>query len=165
MKTILILIILSSISGCSNSNYHFEQVEYRWYTDLEKALKRKEKVEALDLADQNLDKIPSQISEFENLKFLNLKNNNITELPEFLYRNTELRTLLLYGNKGINIDSRISGMTNLTVLEIMQCKMESIPLQICQLKELKLLALGGNNFEYEHIKACLPYCAVIDSVD
>ncbi len=157
-----------SLWQCKQDVYKFEGREYKWYYDLEKALNNKTKVEALDLSNQNLKKVPVEVSELKYLKFISLKGNQLKELPQFIYHNQKIQTLLLTSNRSIRIDSKIGEISNLKVLSLLDCNLDELPKAIFDLKELRYLLIAGNNFNLEQIETFrknLPYCKIADSLD
>lgn len=168
MRTIIILtLILIPFVQCSKDSYVYEGNSYRWFS-IEQAMKNKERTVALDLSDQHLSSIPEEVSELGKLKYLNLKENNLTELPEFIYMNENLTTLLLYQNSNLKLSPSVKNLIGLEILEILQCQMIDLPEEIYELKNLKRFAIGGNKFSEEQIdllKSKLPNCKIYESVD
>jgi len=58
----------------------------------------------LDLSDNDILEIPSDIDKLQNLETLNLRNNNISSIPKSISNIKPLKTFLISGN---NIDSKL----------------------------------------------------------
>uniref|UniRef100_UPI004048FFFD leucine-rich repeat domain-containing protein n=1 Tax=Fulvivirga sp. TaxID=1931237 RepID=UPI004048FFFD len=168
MKSYLILAIAIFFVSCSRDYYKFNNEKFLWHKDLNKALKHPNKILALDLSNQGLTGIPSEVSEFNNLQFLSLTENDISQIPEFIYNNDSIRGLFFYANENLKLSSSIGGMTNLSVLEVIRCGLDSLPVELFELKDLKHLGISGNNLtmeQIEMIKTNLPNCKVMYSID
>ncbi len=75
-------------------------------------------VKALNLSSNRIsDTIPSSITGLENLTYLNLSGNSLSELPSNLGSMTNLEVLELHANK-LEYLPDLSGLTNLTKLDI-----------------------------------------------
>ncbi len=80
------------------------------YTDNKKAeniallpyksyLENPSEVTKIDISNQNLDDIYIDLSQFENLEYLNLSDNQFKSIPEEIFDLPKLKTLLLAGNE------------------------------------------------------------------
>ncbi|MGL1888299.1 MAG: hypothetical protein OCD76_17420 [Reichenbachiella sp.] len=164
---LLFLTILLCFQGCNKNTYEFYGESYKWKT-LKRALKSSDTSVALDISNQNLTSLPTEVADVKNLTFINLKGNKLTELPDFLYNNQNLKTLLLYRNNGLSLAPAIKNLTGLEILEIIGCNMIELPSEIYELQNLKRMAIGGNQFTTEQVnslKAALPNCRIYESID
>lgn len=89
------------------------------YSDLAVALKSPEKVFMLSLNDSDslLTEVPSEISEFKNLRSLNLSECRIESTPDFLKDMDNLETLNLSRNNLKKIPNGTFELTQLKQLE------------------------------------------------
>jgi hypothetical protein len=167
MRLLLSIFFLLIFTQCSKDVYRYGDEEYRWY-DLETALRKTDKVVALDLSSLDLEHIPTEVQQFSNLRFLNLGGNNLKELPEFIYRSNSIEALLLFNNSNLIISPQISRMDSLKILNIGKCGLDEFPEAIYELKNLELLGVSGNNFSLEQLKKIstgMAACRVIISLD
>ena len=75
----------------------------------------------------NLTSISKNIINLENLRFLNLKYNKLTNLPNELFELKYLDTLILDNNKLKKIPDKINKLTNLKYLYLSKNKINTIP--------------------------------------
>lgn len=130
-KTLLILFTL--LIGLSSHAQELDTV----YTDLEKAIKNKDKVIVLDLSSQDLTEIPIEIKEFPNMRFLDVSDNNISSIPDFLAECNNLEALILGkfawkfdGIKGNPISSLPESLNNcpsLSCVSLIGCQFTELP--------------------------------------
>jgi len=147
LKFILVIgILMLSISGCSAQKFsNPDYSKYKVYTNLKKALKKKEDVKILILTNKKYDSFPKEILTMENLLVLNLTNNNISSLP-----------------------SEINQLSKLEVLDLMKNNLSDLPQSITEIKNLKKINVAYNDLEYENldfIKDALPNCLVITEIE
>ncbi len=105
----------------------------------------KDKVELLFLNSTDLDTLPIAISGFKNLKWLDLKQTNITNFPSSI---KDLKHLTSFNLSYVNVFPRkITSIKNLNSLSI-SGTFGDIPENIKQLKELKTLYLLGSTSSF-----------------
>ncbi|TPX31526.1 hypothetical protein SmJEL517_g05172 [Synchytrium microbalum] len=110
---------------------------------------RHESSNMLDLDEQGLKEIPSELWEIQTLGRLNLSHNKITDLPEDIARLSKLELLTIFNNK---LDSLPKSISSLPLLKIVTArhlvlrdnKLVSLPKEIGKLKEIRFLLLQGN---------------------
>ena len=112
-SSLAIALILSIISfGYSQSQ------EYKVYRNLKKAMKNKEKVEALTLYGEKLGEIPDEVFELKNLKILNLTNNQIEVIPDKIIELSQLERLILMKNEIKELPESLSKLNKLEKLNV-----------------------------------------------
>jgi Leucine-rich repeat (LRR) protein len=97
----------------------------------------------LGLYNNQISEIPDAITKLENLTKLNLHENQIGEIPNVI---TELKNLtqLGLGNKIREISEVIAKLKNLTQLDLSGNQISEIPDAITELQNLTTLDLGNN---------------------
>ena len=90
----------------------------------------------------------------DNLKGLNpgivaldLQDNFLRNLPSEVYQNPQLKVLLLRGNQFENIPQGIEKLVNLKALNLAKNRVNEIPAQIGKLSHLEQLNLDGNKLQ------------------
>lgn len=86
-------------------------------------------VKAISFRKMKLDSLPKKLAQFENLEYLILSKNRLTELPDF-----------------------IGEMTKIVHLDLSQNKFSELPEQVCSLSNLEELILNRN------LLSTLPSC-------
>ena len=101
-------------------------------------------LELLDLTDNNIENILSEISNLTCLETLNLSYNGITEIiPEMC--NLKNLSSLYFGYNGItSIPPEICNLTNLTELLLNDNSITEFLPELCQLANLSVLSLNNN---------------------
>ncbi len=112
-------------------------------------------VENISISSNRLRNFPQGITNFKQLKVLNLSNNSISEV-KFDFGNTpQLRWLDLSNNKIKSLDETIGKASNLEYLDLSDNKLKTIPMSITNLKRLKVLNLKNNRLPFSSIKTIL----------
>ena len=128
----------------------------------------------INLCDNNIKKIPKEISNLSDLQILllsnnklkeienicNLKklvhlylnNNKITKIPKKIKQLQNLRILRLSNNKLIKIPKKIGKLSSLTELDLNNNHLTSIPKEIGNLEKLKFLSLHNNQIGKYRLK-------------
>ena len=99
----------------------------------------------LDLASHDLDMLPPEIGDLENLQILRLSENNLTSLPPEIGNLTELQTLDLHGNNLSTLPIEIGQLSNLQALSVNYNPLNTLPAEIGQLASLQSLDLWAVN--------------------
>jgi len=100
--------------------------------------------EELNLSNQNLTKIPTEVFQLPKLIVLNLSFNQIVKIPDVIAQLQNLRELFLSFNRIVEIPDAISQLQNLTVLNLSKNQIVKIPDAISQLENLTELYLWDN---------------------
>jgi len=103
-----------------------------------------ENVEYLDLAYNQITEIPETIRELKNLQKLYLGANQIKEIPEAIGELKNLQELDLMWNQIREIPKEIGELKNLQKLHLFDNQLTEIPESIGELKNLQELLLNGN---------------------
>ena len=93
---------------------------------------------------RGISSIPPSIINFENLEFLSLANNHLTELPSNIGILKNLKTLILQWNRLIELPPSINQLKNLQKLDLMFNKLEFLPDNIGTLPKLDVLLIHDN---------------------
>lgn len=135
-----------------------------WYNSLEDAMREPEKVYKLNLSDQKLKEIPSEIFNFPNLHMLNLSNNKIKEIPSDINRLPYLTMLNLYGNKIRDLHPNMQYLGELRKLYLGKNKLVYAPAFIGGLGKLRHLDMTRNfvtPYELANLQSQLPKCTIL----
>ncbi|EDN68964.1 leucine-rich-repeat protein [Beggiatoa sp. PS] len=98
----------------------------------------------LDLCEQQLITIPTEIFQLTHLEELYLDNNQITALPPEIAQLAHLRVLSLTGNSLTTLPPEIAQLANLEWLYLANNQLNRLPLEITQLIQLRVLSLDSN---------------------
>ena len=96
-------------------------------------LSQLQKLEKLDLYWSKINNIPSELSQLQNLKILHLSFNKINNIPSELSQLQNLKTLDLSGNEINNIPPELSQLQNLKTLDLSGNEINNIPSELSQL--------------------------------
>lgn len=109
---------------------------------------RKRDTRQLYLNYNRLTSLPSSVSLFCNLEFLDISNNGLSAICEGITRLTRLRTLVAKNNRLDEFSlPKEFGSLQLEVLNFSGNRFEEIPLQCMKLLRLQSLSLGGNRLK------------------
>lgn len=109
---------------------------------------RKRDTRQLYLNYNRLASLPSSVSVFCNLEFLDISNNGLSAICEGITRLTRLKTLLAKNNRLDDFSlPKEFGSLQLEVLNFSGNRFEEIPLECMKLLRLQSLSLGGNRLK------------------
>ena len=111
---------------------------------------------------KNLQDIPDEIINLENLQELNLVMNDIKEIPLVISKMKNLKSLDLSDNPGLKLDN-LTILQNIEQLGLNGCGIQKLPKDVCLLKRLKKLGLSNNRLmksEKKRIIKSLPLCEI-----
>lgn len=109
---------------------------------------RKRDTRQLYLNYNRLASLPSSVSLFCNLEFLDISNNGLSAICEGITRLTRLKTLIAKNNRLDEFSlPKEFGSLQLEVLNFSGNRFEEIPLQCMKLLRLQSLSLGGNRLK------------------
>lgn len=114
-----------------------------------------EKIYHLDLSENELREVPSQVFKMTKMVNLELWRNSITTIPAEIKALKYLEELLLSNNNISEIPKEVGELKNLYVLNLRNNAIKSLPEEIKNLKKLIELDLRDNNIsnsEREKIK-------------
>ena len=141
---VLLLLIFQNFYGQIDS----QKENYKKFTNIKEALVNPEKVIYLDLSNQTEGLSTIDFSRFENLQYLNLKNDHLTKIPEGIYSIKSLKTLDLSGNDFDKLPNEFSKLENLEEVYLNDEAKINLPetLQVLSLlPKLKRLHLENDN--------------------
>ena len=95
----------------------------------------------IDISNEGLTEVPSQIKYVKNLKNLYLDSNSISELPSELFQLSQLEILYLGDNNISIIPNEIGNLTNLKKLILFENPLTELPEEIGNLSDLSYLHL------------------------
>ena len=101
----------------------------------------------LNLSDNQLTRLSSQVLKLDKLQNLNLANNQITELPVNIDKLKELTSLNLANNSIASLRKSIGELESLTSLSLADNSIASLPKAVGDLRGLVELDLSGNEIE------------------
>lgn len=109
---------------------------------------RKRDTRQLYLNYNRLVSLPSSVSLFCNLEFLDISNNGLSAICEGITRLTRLKTLIAKNNRLDDFSlPKEFGCLQLEVLNFSGNRFEEIPLECMKLLRLQSLSLGGNRLK------------------
>ena len=95
-----------------------------------------------------LETLPTEISQLTSLRRLDLTNNQLKELPTALFQlQRTITTLYLKGNQLEELPSEIFRLTALEELDLSNNQLKKLPAEVDQLTALMGLNLSGNQLE------------------
>jgi Leucine-rich repeat (LRR) protein len=97
------------------------------YHDLNDALQNPQNVYWLNLENDNLEQIPTEIGRFKKLQVLFLGFNQIKSIPDFIYELPNLQRLYIRNNQITEISGKIAQLSNLEILDLNNNKVTSLP--------------------------------------
>ncbi|MCI5119539.1 MAG: GTPase, partial [Candidatus Electrothrix sp. LOE1_4_5] len=98
----------------------------------------------LDLSEQGLKELPSELFQLTHLTELYLGHNQLSFLPPQINELTGLIMLRLSGNQLSALPSQLNKLTNLILLSFANNRFFFLPPEITQLTKLKILNLHSN---------------------
>ena len=136
LKIILLTTFFYSLYSCSEDS-------------LEKALSNPKRVKEIDLINQNITSLPSDISKLNNIEKLYLNRNQIKSLPNVFFHLNKLKILNLNDNLLDSLPKSIGNLNQLESLSLINNKLTKLPESISKLNELKYLNLSNNPISFE----------------
>jgi Leucine-rich repeat (LRR) protein len=137
---------LNQVKGKSYWDFIQKNRDLFEYKDLKQAIRKKEKVLSIDVASQNLKKLPKKLYKLTNIVSINLLGNQFTEFPSVLSELKTLDEISLSTNKLTKVGSEIGKLKNLRILIMNNNKLTSLPKEIGELTNLLYLEIGNNEF-------------------
>jgi hypothetical protein len=101
----------------------------------------------IDLSNSNLNRIPSELFNYNNVQKLILRNNIIKVIPREISSLKRLRMLDLSNNMIEYPFAKLFTLDKLEILILNNNRIKSIPSQVSQLIKLKKFSLSGNNIK------------------
>jgi Leucine-rich repeat (LRR) protein len=117
------------------------------YSNLELAIKESDKVLSIDVASQNLNKLPEQLGGLKNILSINLLGNEFNSFPSVLFKLTTLNEISLSSNSLTSVGKGISHLNNLRILIMNNNQLTELPKEIGELTNLLYLEIGNNKLK------------------
>ena len=108
---------------------------------------RKEQWSVLDLSKCELESIPAEIGDLENLKELNLFKNKLKSILPELGKLQNLRRLSYFQNQLTSIPPELGMLQNLQELVLQSNKLVSLPQELGNLVNLRVFTVSGNELK------------------
>ncbi len=119
------------------------------------SIERLKGIEVLDLSLNKITKLPSEIGNLSNLRWIRLYNNrNLKSLPKEVSHWTNLEHLDIAGTKISEIPESIGNWKKLSHITANACSITQIPIEIQYCKHLKYINLGANRITKIPIEFC-----------
>ncbi len=110
-------------------------------SNLGAALRRRDVVRSLVLAEKGLTTLPPEIGKLTRLEHLDVSSNALTELPVEIGALQSLRVLNLYNNRLHALPDAMAGLTHLERLNLSNNPWDALPAWLPELPSLKHLEL------------------------
>jgi Leucine-rich repeat (LRR) protein len=131
---------LEALSITSNENV----IDYQKIIDI---LSKTTQLNKLTIKDDQLIKLPTNISQLKSLKKIEIEGVNYNGFPISIGKVEKLNEISIIGSDNIEIASlllRLQQVAHLEVLELKNCNLNTIDKKIARLKSLTALNLSGN---------------------
>ncbi len=102
----------------------------------------------LILSNNLITEINPAIGELQKLENLDLSENQIQNIPEQLFRLQNLVELSLHTNQIVNISPQIINLKKLRHLDLSYNDIETIPIELFQIQNIEELLLSGNKISF-----------------
>ncbi|KAK1942956.1 Leucine-rich repeat protein SHOC-2 [Phytophthora citrophthora] len=101
-------------------------------------------LQKLDLSNNSLRGLPTEIAHLRRLKILNISTNNLQELPDELTQLPRLRELYCDHNQLQQLPLRLGNLTHLAKFNVSFNRLRSLPTSLMELTELQSLYANDN---------------------
>ncbi|MEA3451963.1 MAG: leucine-rich repeat domain-containing protein, partial [Bacteroidota bacterium] len=112
--------------------------------NLNKALKKSQRVYILDLSGTSINKLSPQIANLNRLQILILNDNYLTRLSEELLQLPKLQILRINNNKLIELPEKIGKLQNIKEISASYNQLVKIPESVSKINSLEILNLSDN---------------------
>ncbi|PIO03732.1 hypothetical protein AB205_0037650 [Aquarana catesbeiana] len=106
-----------------------------------------ENVIFVNLNNNQLEHIPSEIHKLQHLEKLSINHNLLKDIPKELCVLQNLQELHLGNNKLETLPEQIGYLTNLKELHIYRNNLIGLPEGLCRLRKLRILDVAGNQIQ------------------
>lgn len=111
-----------------------------------------QKQQTLDLSGQGLTRVPDSVFTQSDLEALNVSQNNLDGSLQAEVRHLQnLRTLDLSDNNFTGVPAEIGQLARLEILDLSNNPITGLPYELGNLKELKILDLRGTNYSEQDL--------------
>ncbi|MDQ3223475.1 MAG: S8 family serine peptidase [Gemmatimonadota bacterium] len=108
------------------------------------AITRLDSLELLTMTNAGLTAIPAEISDLQNLRYLQLAFNSIPDLPDSIAQLSALEQLAVPSNQLTEAPTWLGDITSLRFLYLGENQITELPDELSQLTQLELFDVGGN---------------------
>ena len=115
--------------------------------ELPKGIGQAGRLGLLNVQDNHLSHLPTELKDLQLLTVVNLRNNNFEEVPQVLSRLSNLREIDLSGNEQLDLDqafTTLSKVEKLDFLYLAGLDMAKVPAKVKGLTRLEELHLSDN---------------------
>ncbi|AZQ61906.1 T9SS type A sorting domain-containing protein [Flammeovirga pectinis] len=109
------------------------------------------RVTAINIENQNIENIPSDIGQLEYLDSLLLKDNNINTIPSDIGRNTRISTIDFSNNEISSLPNEVNQLINLKKVALQNNTIEALPNGIQNWTNIDTLIINDNKLSFEDI--------------
>jgi len=138
---------IDSFTGCE-SLIHFHAFSNRITTISPSLLNQLANLETLNLNNNKIEELPTEISNLKNLKILTMNNNLLSCIPNSIVRLENLKTLELADNNMVILPELINYMIGLVRLSCPGNKLLKLPETISFMATLTYLDVALNKLRY-----------------
>lgn len=111
-----------------------------------------QKEQTLDLSGQGLTRVPDSVFARSNLEVLDVSQNNLDGSLQAEVRHLQnLRTLDLSNNNFTGVPAEVGQLSKLEILDLSNNPITGLPHEIGNLKNLRILDLRGTNYSEQDI--------------
>lgn len=89
-------------------------------------------IKKIDYSGQQLSRLPSDITYYQDLIYIDLSSNNLTEFPPDLFELKKLKVINLRGNPITTISGKeiLRNLPNLNYLDILETNIRNVPISL-----------------------------------
>ncbi|XP_042734573.1 E3 ubiquitin-protein ligase LRSAM1 isoform X3 [Lagopus leucura] len=113
-----------------------------------------ELLEVLDLHDNQLASLPTDIGQLTSLQVLNLERNLLKCLPQSIGDLAQLQVLNVKGNKLKELPATVSGLRSLRTLNVSENLLQELPRVLAHIRTLETLTLDASSMTYPSPDIC-----------
>lgn len=151
VTSVMLVVYYQSINNLSTNNVEVDKVEKGDgsvpNTDTQKLNKQTGSSNILDLSSKGITKVPEYVFSKTDIEKLDLSNNIITGSLQAEIRHLQnLKVLDLSNNDFTGVPAEIGQLKNLEVLDLSNNRITGLPLELGNLTHLKVLNIKGNNY-------------------
>ncbi|XP_052523615.1 E3 ubiquitin-protein ligase LRSAM1 isoform X5 [Tympanuchus pallidicinctus] len=111
-------------------------------------------VKVLDLHDNQLASLPTDIGQLTSLQVLNLERNLLKCLPQSIGDLAQLQVLNVKGNKLRELPATVSGLRSLRTLNVSENLLQELPRVLAHIRTLETLTLDASSMTYPSPDIC-----------
>ncbi|XP_042686497.1 E3 ubiquitin-protein ligase LRSAM1 isoform X4 [Centrocercus urophasianus] len=113
-----------------------------------------ELLEVLDLHDNQLASLPTDIGQLTSLQVLNLERNLLKCLPQSIGDLAQLQVLNVKDNKLRELPATVSGLRSLRTLNVSENLLQELPRVLAHIRTLETLTLDASSMTYPSPDIC-----------